>query len=258
VTGDLVLASGHETPVSTVNDGELDAIADMPSESPWPIALALAVTIAFVFLLTTHYATAAAFFALGALTLVGWHSGESGSVAGGVRPGGWWGMAVFVATEATLFGTLVGTYVYLSFHAQHWGHPRPPVLTPVLLTAALVLTSIPMQVAWRAAQDGLRIRSWRALLAAFAVQCFYLVWQLHDYAGQWRHGDSYTSIVTTMTGIDHLHVLLGIVLVGWLLVRLSVGVTSYRLIGLRAATFYWHAVNTITIVVLAVELSTWL
>ena len=28
------------------------------------------------------------------------------------RPAGWWGMAVFVATEATLFGTIFGTYFY--------------------------------------------------------------------------------------------------------------------------------------------------
>ena len=33
------------------------------------------------------------------------------------RPNGWWGMVVFVATEATLFGTLVGTYFYLRFRA---------------------------------------------------------------------------------------------------------------------------------------------
>ena len=26
------------------------------------------------------------------------------------KPNGWWGMVVFVATEATLFGTLIGSY----------------------------------------------------------------------------------------------------------------------------------------------------
>jgi len=49
------------------------------------------------------------------------------------RAKGWWGMVVFVATEATLFGTLVGTYVYLRFHNAHWPPgqlPMPPVLTP--------------------------------------------------------------------------------------------------------------------------------
>ena len=35
------------------------------------------------------------------------------------RPNGWWGMAIFVATEATLFGTLIGTYFYLRFNNLH-------------------------------------------------------------------------------------------------------------------------------------------
>jgi uncharacterized membrane protein YccC len=48
----------------------------MPPESPWPIVLALAVTIAAFFLLTSHYATAAFFLALAVLTLAGWHAQE--------------------------------------------------------------------------------------------------------------------------------------------------------------------------------------
>ena len=81
------------------------------------------------------------------------------------RAKGWWGMVVFVTTEATLFGTLVGTYVYLRFHNAHWpppNVPKPPVLTPTLLTAALLLTSVPMHVASRAAGEGRRARAWRA------------------------------------------------------------------------------------------------
>jgi heme/copper-type cytochrome/quinol oxidase subunit 3 len=42
------------------------------------------------------------------------------------HPNGWWGMAIFVASEATLFGALLGTYYYLRFKAVHW----PPIGTP--------------------------------------------------------------------------------------------------------------------------------
>jgi heme/copper-type cytochrome/quinol oxidase subunit 3 len=38
----------------------------------------------------------------------------------GARPNGWWGMAIFVASEATLFGTLVGTYLYLDGQTRRW------------------------------------------------------------------------------------------------------------------------------------------
>jgi cytochrome c oxidase subunit 1/cytochrome c oxidase subunit I+III len=74
--GELVLDGGHETPGTTVNDAQLNEILEMPPESPWPIVLALALTIATFFLLTSHYVTGAAFIALAVLTLAGWHAQE--------------------------------------------------------------------------------------------------------------------------------------------------------------------------------------
>jgi cytochrome c oxidase subunit 1/cytochrome c oxidase subunit I+III len=72
-----VLDAGHETPVSTVADGALDDVAAMPAESVWPPLLAAAVTAGFALLLTSHYATACAFFALAGLCLLAWHGHES-------------------------------------------------------------------------------------------------------------------------------------------------------------------------------------
>jgi hypothetical protein len=71
-----LLDAGHETPVSTVADGALDDVAAMPAESAWPPLLALASTAGFALLLTSHYTTACALFALAGLCLVGWHSDE--------------------------------------------------------------------------------------------------------------------------------------------------------------------------------------
>jgi cytochrome c oxidase subunit 1/cytochrome c oxidase subunit I+III len=71
-----LLDAGHETPVSTVADGALDDVAAMPAESAWPPLLAAAATVGFALLLTSHYATACALFALAGLCLVGWHSQE--------------------------------------------------------------------------------------------------------------------------------------------------------------------------------------
>jgi len=55
------------------------------------------------------------------------------------------------------------------------------VLTPTLLTAALLSTSVAMHVASRAASAARRQTAWRSLAVAFTVQVVYLVWQLHDY-----------------------------------------------------------------------------
>jgi cytochrome c oxidase subunit I+III len=74
--GDMTLQQGHETPTSTVVDAEFDEILDMPSDSPAPVLLALAVTGIFSMLLTGHLFAAAAFGALAACALGYWHAVE--------------------------------------------------------------------------------------------------------------------------------------------------------------------------------------
>jgi len=124
---------------------------------------------------------------------------------------------------------------------------------------ALVLTSIPLHVASRAAGDGRRESAWRATTASFVVQLVYIVWQLHDYVHTIDVYDprqsAWSSIFVTLLGADHLHVLVGLLLDVWLLAQLARGLTSYRLVGLRATTFYWHAVNAITAVVFFVQIA---
>jgi cytochrome c oxidase subunit I+III len=74
--GVLTLEQGHETQATTVRDGYLDEILEMPAESPWPIVLAAAVTVVFVMLLTTHFVIAGVFVGIAALVLAAWHAGE--------------------------------------------------------------------------------------------------------------------------------------------------------------------------------------
>jgi heme/copper-type cytochrome/quinol oxidase subunit 3 len=168
-------------------------------------------------------------------------------------------MALLVATEATLFGTLVGTWLYLSFENRHWPPPplpNPPILTPALLTAALLTTSVAMHLAYSRARRGRRGAAWLLVAAAFAVQTFYLAWQLHDYVLALHafppRDSAFGSVYVTLLGLDHAHVLVGLLLYAWLLVRLATRLTRYRLVALQATTFYTHAVNTITVVVLLV------
>jgi cytochrome c oxidase subunit I+III len=74
----LALDHGHETTATTVRDGHLDEVLKMPSESGWPIVLALAVTFLFVSLLTTHFVVACILACLAGLVLVAWHVQEPG------------------------------------------------------------------------------------------------------------------------------------------------------------------------------------
>jgi heme/copper-type cytochrome/quinol oxidase subunit 3 len=171
-------------------------------------------------------------------------------------------MAMLVASEATLFGTFIGSYYYLRFSSHHWpppGTPEPRVVVPLIMVGILATTSLPMQLAANAAKRG-RLWATRALLVwALAVQCGYLVWAIHDYVHQLQHSapqdNAYSSIYYTLLGADHAHVAVGVLLVVWLLWKLLRGLTMYRLNAVQAIAFYWHAVNVLTLIVTGVLLS---
>lgn len=181
------------------------------------------------------------------------------------RSNGWWGMVLFVTGESALFLMLFASYFYLRLQSHHWPPPgvaKPEVLTPTLLTAALVCTSFAMQKAWNAARSSERARAWWWLAAAGVVQGGYLIWQMHDFIVELHASppshSAYSSIFFTMLGADHAHVFAGILFTGFLLLRFATRITPYRLRAMQAITFYWHAVNVITVAVLAVSLSPYL
>jgi heme/copper-type cytochrome/quinol oxidase subunit 3 len=178
------------------------------------------------------------------------------------RPTGWWGMALFVATEATLFGCVVGSYFYLRFRTSPWpphGVPEPKLTLPLVLAGVLVSTSVAMQISFAAARTARLGLARAALLVALIVQAGYLAMQLHLFVHDLHEfppsQTAYSSIYFTMLGTHHAHVAVGLLLNAWLLVRLAAGLTNYRLTGLQAVTFYWHFVNVLALVVVGAQLS---
>ena len=72
-------------------------------------------------------------------------------------PNGIWGVMLLVATEATLFGTLFGTYFYLRSNTVVWppsGVEDPKVALPLVLNAILASTSVLMLLAARGVRAG--------------------------------------------------------------------------------------------------------
>jgi heme/copper-type cytochrome/quinol oxidase subunit 3 len=173
-----------------------------------------------------------------------------------------WGMAMLVASEVTLFGTFIGTYCYLRFSSVHWppsGTPEPRVAVPLIMAGILATSSLPMWLASRAVGRG-RLSTTRLLLVwALAVQCGYLAWAIHDYVHQLQHStpqdNAYSSIYYVLLGADHAHVAVGVLLTAWLLGKLARGLTLYRIDATRVVAFYWHVVNVLTLIVLGVLLS---
>ena len=177
-------------------------------------------------------------------------------------PTGWWGMALLIATEATLFGAVISTYFYLRFNAVQWppaGVEPPAVALPLVLTAALVATTAPLLLAVRAARSGRARRAAELLGAALAIQAGYIAVQVvlfQSDLGKFSPEDSaYGSIYFTMLALDHAHVVVGMGLELWLVSRLLAGLTNYRVVAVRAIALYWYFVNAVTIPVVLTQLS---
>jgi heme/copper-type cytochrome/quinol oxidase subunit 3 len=174
------------------------------------------------------------------------------------RPNGWYGMLILVATEASLFGTLMASYVYLRFQTKTWpphGVPMPAVTAPVVLALVLVASSLPMAFAARSANRGARGAALAGIACALVVQAVYLGFQLHLYADDLSRfrpsDDGYSSIYFTLLAVHHIHVAVGILFDVWLLARLSRRLTTYRRTAVAAIAFYWYFVGIVGLFVTA-------
>lgn len=182
--------------------------------------------------------------------------------ARGSLPAGWWGMLLFVAAEATLFGTLIASYFYLRFQATTWPPPgiEPPAVTlPLVLTAVLVATTAPVLGAWRSTRAGRGSAACALIVLATLVQVGYIGAQAllfnDDLQSFSPRATTYGSVYFTLLGVHHAHVIVGILLNVGVLTRLSGGLTSYRTIGVRALVLYWSFVSAAAIAVVLTQLS---
>lgn len=178
-------------------------------------------------------------------------------------PSGVWGMALFLCAEIALFGTIIGSYFYLESGNHRWPPPgvaRPEVLLPVLATAYLLVTLIPIHFAARLSRNGKRTGTIAALAIGLVCQCGYLAWQivlfmddLHKFSPT---QSAYGSIYFTMLAAHHAHVLLGMLIDLALIVQVTAkGLTRYWLVAVRNLALYWYVVGALAIFVLFTQIS---
>lgn len=179
------------------------------------------------------------------------------------QPTGWWGMVLFLCAEGTLFGSLMATYFYLDFIAHRWppkGIAPPGVVLPLIATAGLLSTSVPLLLAVRASKLGRRRRVLGLISLAVLIQLGYVAGQVllfrHDLRQFQPNGSAYGSVYFTLLGAHHAHVVLGILLeLGVLGHVLRRGLGNYWLIGVRSVALYWHVVNALAVLVVLTQLS---
>jgi heme/copper-type cytochrome/quinol oxidase subunit 3 len=170
-------------------------------------------------------------------------------------------MALLIATEFTLFASLIAAYFYLRFQSDTWppaGIDPPSVTLPFVFTGILVLTCVPMFGAVRASRLGRAGAAWGLVALALVVQGAYLGLQIHLFVDDINTFSptttAYGSIYFTLLGIHHAHVAVGLLLDLWLLAVLPFGLTNYRLIAVRVIALYWYFVSFVAVLVVFTQL----
>jgi heme/copper-type cytochrome/quinol oxidase subunit 3 len=180
----------------------------------------------------------------------------------------WWGMGMFVLTELTLFANLIFSYLYVRARSTpEWppgGVDAPSLGLPAVLTVVLLASSIPAQLASRAATAGAASgegaagagagRAATMLAVTAAIGVVFLGLQAVEYA---RTADevtprtnAYGSLHYTITGFHSAHVAVGVGLLVWAAVRAWRRSTPSR--SVAAIVFYWHFVDAVWLVIVSV------
>jgi heme/copper-type cytochrome/quinol oxidase subunit 3 len=173
----------------------------------------------------------------------------------------WWGMVMLIATEAMLFASLIASYFFLRFQSGPLWPPegivKPTLELPLIMTAILWSSSIPVHLAERAIKRGKvgMLKLWLAL--AFVIGAVFLGMQAGiEYPEKLKEftptTNSYGSLFFTITGFHGLHVLVGLVFNVWTQMRAWQGAfDAHRHVTVQNFTMYWHFVDVVWLFVLA-------
>lgn len=170
------------------------------------------------------------------------------------HPTGQWGMALLIATEASLFAYLLFSYFYLMVRSTTpWPPFGPPHLEVALPNTAILLSSS-MTLLWAEAgiRRGRRTRLCVGLGLTILLGIAFLSLQGFEYSRQrfTPSTDAYGSAFFTITGLHGSHVFVGIVVLSVILAMAIRGKLSQRDHHyLSNAALYWHFVDAVWIAV---------
>jgi cytochrome c oxidase subunit III len=170
---------------------------------------------------------------------------------------GYWGMALFVATEATMFAMLIGSYLFLGTANPGWPPPgieRPKLILPPIMTAVLLLSSATMFWAEKGIKRGDRTQLRIGLSVTIVLGLGFLTIQGFEYADKlrkmkpWDH--AYAASFYTITSFHALHVISGLLLLGYTLLRALLGhFDGEQHLAVKNVGLYWHFVDAVWLVI---------
>jgi cytochrome c oxidase subunit III len=177
-------------------------------------------------------------------------------VSGRISPG-WWGMVMLILTEATLFATLLASYFYLRAGSGSWpldGIKPPDLLLPAIMTVILLSSSIPMIWADWSIRRGRQLPMKLGLALTFILGAIFLGLQVYELTHEPFSPDvnSYSSAFYVITCLHGLHVIAGLLLLAFTMLRAVVGhFDEHRNLAVTNTGLYWHFVDGVWIFVFA-------
>lgn len=174
----------------------------------------------------------------------------------GTRAFGWWGMVGLIATEATLFGALISSYFYLRFTSGSVVWPpgeiaKPSLTLPLIMTAILWSSSIPVHLADSGIKKGKQGRLKVGLLLGFILGAAFLGIQIAVEYPETLHEFSpstnvYGSLFYGLTGLHGAHVAVGLLFSLWTQLRAWRGhFDQHRHVTVQNFAMYWHFVDAV-------------
>ena len=164
------------------------------------------------------------------------------------------GMTLFLASEAMLFAGLIAGYIVLRLSSPAWPPspdlPKLPVVLTGINTVFLIASSFTYHAAEVAVKKGKRGTAWlflTVLLGSLFLCIQGYEWYHMHHEGLWFNtGGVYGSSFFVLTGFHGLHVLIGVLMIAWALIRqLGGAYTAQSHTYLILAGMYWHFVDVV-------------
>jgi heme/copper-type cytochrome/quinol oxidase subunit 3 len=166
-------------------------------------------------------------------------------------------MLWFILTEAMLFVVLFFAYFYAGSIATHWpSDPPPKLLLASIMVVVLLVSSAIVTFSERLAAAGRTVAARSALLATILLGAAFVGLQSFEYRERLKvlkpTDDAYGSIFFTITSFHGAHLLIGLAMLVFALSLPDLeGKRKLPHRPLHNAALYWHFVDAVWIVVVA-------
>jgi cytochrome c oxidase subunit III len=168
---------------------------------------------------------------------------------------GWYGMWCVIATEFMLFVCMFGAYYFLGNNKYRWAQEMPPKLRyPILLLVLLLSSSGVLIWGERQIKHANFLAGRLALWVTVAMGIGFLILQSFEYMDHWKeltpYSDSYGSIFYAITTLHAVHVVAGLLMLGFVGVLPRYGETAgspHRTY--KTVSLYWHFVDAVWVII---------